>query len=43
MNPLDKVEVLAKKDEDGKPNKLQTNFYLIAVPSYFKDTNGYTY
>jgi hypothetical protein len=43
MNPLDGIQVQAKtKDVGGKvqSSNLQTNFYLIAVPSYFTDASG---
>jgi hypothetical protein len=43
LNPLDNVETSSIINSDGKPQNIQTNFYLIAVPSYFKDTQGYNY
>ena len=43
MNPLDRLEIKAKKDDQDKASPLQTNIYLVAVPSYFKDTSGNNY
>ena len=42
LNPLDGLKVDAEFSENEKrPYNIQTNFYLIAVPSYFKDTSNY--
>lgn len=43
LNPLDGLKVDADFTEDQRPYNIQTNFYLIAVPSYFKDTSNYQY
>ena len=46
MNPLDGVGTNAIKVQENDrtyARNLQTNFYLIAVPSYFTDTNGNRY
>ena len=44
MNPLDGIQVQAKTKDGGNgkqvASNLQTNFYLIAVPSYFTDASG---
>lgn len=46
MNPLDGISTNALKVTEGErtfTKNLQTNFYLIAVPSYFTDTSGNRY
>jgi hypothetical protein len=41
LNPLDGMRVDADIDPTtNRAYNVQTNFYLIAVPSYFKDTYG---
>lgn len=43
INPLDGIEIKAEKDQNDKPRLMSTNIYLIAVPSYFRDTSGNNY
>ena len=44
LNPLDGLKVQADFSEaEQRPYNVQTNFYLIAVPSYFKDSNNNQY
>ena len=43
MNPLDSLSQEPLIDEFGRPRNIESNFYLIAVPSYFKDTRGNVY
>lgn len=43
LNPLANTRAQAKFNSDNKPQHIQTNFYLTAVPSYFKDTFGSQY
>ncbi|CDW90970.1 UNKNOWN [Stylonychia lemnae] len=42
-NPLDGLSFIAPTDEQGQPGAIEGNFYLIAVPSYFKDLSGNLY
>ena len=43
MNPLDGVKITADKDKEGKAKMMTNSIYLIAVPSYFRDTSGNNY
>lgn len=43
LNPLDGMSARPNYDNQNKPMHLQTNFYLIAVPSFFRDVNGNMY
>ena len=42
-SPLDGQRDSAENGPNGEVYGLQTNYYLIAVPSFFKDTSGNTY
>ena len=39
--PLDSLEVLTELDDFGNPKTLETNFYITAVPAFFKDYHGH--
>lgn len=45
MNPLDSLSQgpLYIEDNPERPRNIESNYYLIAVPSYFKDTRGNVY
>jgi hypothetical protein len=44
LNPLDGLKVTADfSDAEQRPYNVQTNFYLIAVPSYFRDSSNNQY
>lgn len=43
ISPLDGKVEQADLDERGNPASIEANFYLIAVPSYFKDVAGNLY
>ena len=43
LNPLDGLKTVPQFGDDNRPKQMQTNFYLIAVPSWFKDARGYNY
>ncbi len=40
LNPIDGHVFSTNFDSQNKPVGLMTNFYLIAVPSFYFDTNG---
>jgi len=41
INPLDGLVVLSELDDFGNPKTLETNFYITAVPAFFKDYHGH--
>lgn len=40
LNPLDGKRFTAKFNQENKPRAMQSNFYLVAVPSFFKTSGG---
>ncbi len=43
LSPLDGLSVRAEYNEQKKPHPIQSNFYLVAVPSVFKTSSGSIY
>lgn len=40
LNPLDGLKVTPEYNEENKAKSMQSNFYLVAVPSFFKTSSG---
>jgi len=38
LNPVDGYQLSPDFDEQGNPHGLDTKFYLIAIPSIYKDS-----